>query len=100
MADLLAGVMPNTRLNFHINIICSFYISTDTGVTFTKTVTLGSSTAVNQIRVHPTVAGDVWVSTDVGLLHSTNYGSTFTQISSGVIAGYSFGTPFLSLLSV
>jgi xyloglucan-specific exo-beta-1,4-glucanase len=68
----------------------SFYLSTDTGVTFTKTATLGSSTVVNQIRVHPTLAGDIWASTDVGLFHSTNYGSTFTQISSGVSAGYSF----------
>jgi xyloglucan-specific exo-beta-1,4-glucanase len=68
----------------------SFYVSTDTGVTFSVTGTLGSSTVVNTVRVHPTVAGDVWASTDVGLFHSTNYGKTFTQISSGVTAGYSF----------
>ncbi|KAF8854623.1 putative endoglucanase [Acephala macrosclerotiorum] len=68
----------------------SFYVSTDTGVTFTKTATLGSSTAVNQIRVHPTLAGDVWASTDTGLFHSTNYGLSFTQIASGCTAGYSF----------
>ncbi|OKL62946.1 hypothetical protein UA08_01766 [Talaromyces atroroseus] len=69
----------------------SFYISTNSGVSFTKTVSLGSSTAVNAIRVHPSVAGDVWVSTDIGLWHSTNYGSSFTQIGSGCTAGWSFG---------
>jgi xyloglucan-specific exo-beta-1,4-glucanase len=68
----------------------SFYVSSDTGSTFTKTVALGSSTAVNQIRVHPTVAGDVWATTDVGLFHSTNFGQTFTQIS-GPTEGWSFG---------
>jgi xyloglucan-specific exo-beta-1,4-glucanase len=67
-------------------------------VTFTVTGTLGSSTMVNTIRVHPTVAGDVWASTDVGLFHSTNYGKTFTKISSGVTAGYSFGTYFSPLV--
>lgn len=68
----------------------SFYVSSDIGATFTKTVALGSSTAVNQIRVHPTVAGDVWASTDVGLFHSVDFGSTFSQVSSGVTAGWSF----------
>lgn len=69
----------------------SVYVSSNVGVTFAKTATLGTSTAVNQIRVHPTIAGDVWVSTDVGLFHSTNFGSTFTQVGSGVTAGWSFG---------
>lgn len=78
----------------------SFYLSTDTGVTFAKTVALGSSTSVNTIRVHPTVAGDIWATTDTGLFHSTNYGKTFTQIGSGVTVGYNFGTlfPLLTLL--
>ncbi len=68
----------------------SFYVSTNIGVSFTETVALGASTVVNKIRVHPFVAGDVWASTDVGLFHSTNYGSTFTQIGSGCTVGYSF----------
>jgi len=68
----------------------SFYVSTNIGVSFTETVALGASTTVNKIRVHPFVAGDVWASTDVGLFHSINYGSTFTQIGSGCTAGYSF----------
>lgn len=79
-------------------IICSFYVSLDVGVTFTKTVALGSSTAINQIRVHPNVAGDVWASTDVGLFHSVDFGHTFTQVSSGLTAGWSFGTSSFSSL--
>jgi len=67
----------------------AIYVSSNIGVTFAKTATLGASTVVNQIRVHPTVAGDVWASTDVGLFHSTNFGTTFTQVGS-VTAGYSF----------
>ncbi|TVY47674.1 Xyloglucanase [Lachnellula occidentalis] len=72
--------------------VFSIYVSTDIGKTFAKTVALGSSTAVNQIRVNPTVAGDVWASADTGLFHSLNYGKTFTQISTstGPTAGYSF----------
>lgn len=69
----------------------SIYVSSDIGVTFAKTVALGSSTVVNKIRVHPTVAGELWASTDVGLFHSVNYGATFTQIGSGVTTGYDFG---------
>ncbi|KAL5357701.1 Avicelase III [Aspergillus floccosus] len=69
----------------------SFYVSTDTGATFKKTVSLGSSSSVNAIRAHPSVAGDVWASTDKGLWHSTNYGSSFTQVGSGCTTGWSFG---------
>ncbi|RAH45293.1 putative endoglucanase [Aspergillus brunneoviolaceus CBS 621.78] len=69
----------------------AIYVSKNTATSFTKTVTLGSSTTVNAIRAHPSVAGDVWASTDKGLWHSTDYGSTFTQIGSGVTAGWSFG---------
>lgn len=69
----------------------SFYVSTNNGASFQKTVSLGTSTSVNAIRVHPSVAGDVWATTDTGLYHSTNYGSTFTKIGSGCTAGWSFG---------
>ncbi|RFU28668.1 hypothetical protein B7463_g7686, partial [Scytalidium lignicola] len=68
----------------------SIYVSTNTGISFSKTITLGSSSAVNGIRAHPTVAGDIWASTDVGLFHSTDYGRTFTQVRSGCAAGWSF----------
>lgn len=71
--------------------ISSFYLSTNSGVTFAKTIALGASTSVNDISVHPTMAGDVWASTDIGFFHSTNYGVSFTQIGSGVTGGWSFG---------
>lgn len=70
--------------------MCSIYVSTNGAVSFVKTATLGTSTVVNDIEVHPTLAGDVWATTDKGLFHSVNYGTTFTQIS-GVSAGWSLG---------
>ncbi|KAF2835106.1 carbohydrate-binding module family 1 protein [Patellaria atrata CBS 101060] len=59
----------------------TFYISTDSGKTFVKTTALGSAASIRDIAANPTLAGDVWVSTDVGILHSTNYGTSFTQVS-------------------
>jgi xyloglucan-specific exo-beta-1,4-glucanase len=59
----------------------SFYVSTDGGKTFNTEATLGSSSTAWDIIVHPNVTGDVWVSTDKGLFHSTNNGTTFTAIS-------------------
>ncbi|KAL2020393.1 hypothetical protein VTK56DRAFT_8436 [Thermocarpiscus australiensis] len=65
----------------------SFYRSTDTGATFAKVASALPSgvTAVKDIAAHPAVAGEVWVSTDVGLFRSTNYGATFAQVGSGSI---------------
>ncbi|SJL05981.1 related to endoglucanase [Armillaria ostoyae] len=60
----------------------SFYVSNDTGSTFSAVSTLGNSTSPVKIVVNPDIAGDVWVSTDVGLFHSTDYGSTFMAIES------------------
>ena len=59
----------------------SFYISRDAGRTFSRGGTLGSSYSPYKIVAHPTVAGDVWVSTNTGLFHSTNFGATFNAIS-------------------
>ena len=67
----------------------SFYLSTNGGKTFATTTKLGSASTVNKIVANPSVAGDVWASTDTGLYHSTNYGKTFTTIS-GPTTGYSF----------
>ncbi|KAF5317019.1 hypothetical protein D9611_004002 [Ephemerocybe angulata] len=58
-----------------------FYLSTDGGKTFTKKGALGASTAPFDIAAHPSVTGDVWVSTDKGLFHSTDSGATFNGIS-------------------
>ncbi|MCJ1314608.1 Xyloglucanase [Agyrium rufum] len=67
----------------------AFYLSTDTGKTFSKTTSLGSATTVRGIAANPTLAGDVWVSTDAGVFHSTNYGISFTQASTAVTNTYS-----------
>lgn len=59
----------------------SFYLSVDGGKTFAAKGSLGSSTSPVKVIVNPGVTGDVWVSTDVGLFHSTNSGTSFTTIS-------------------
>lgn len=53
----------------------------DGGLTFTSPGTLGASTAPFKVVVNPNVTGDVWVSTDAGLFHTTNSGTTSTAIS-------------------
>ncbi|KAF8973745.1 hypothetical protein BDZ97DRAFT_1912214 [Flammula alnicola] len=59
----------------------SFYLSTDGGKTFAAKGSLGSSTSPVKVVVNVNVTGDVWVSTDTGLFHSTDTGSTFTAIT-------------------
>ncbi|KAG8894961.1 hypothetical protein FRC01_012653, partial [Tulasnella sp. 417] len=73
----------------------TFYISTDSGVTFAATAgTLGSSTTANKITVNVKVTGDVWVSTDAGLFHSTNSGASFTAVTGfGATWSISTGAP-------
>ncbi|THU81179.1 CEL6 protein [Dendrothele bispora CBS 962.96] len=58
----------------------TFYISTDGGQSFKQAGSLGSSNSPVKIVVNPGKTGDVWVSTDVGLFHSTDNGSTFEAI--------------------
>jgi xyloglucan-specific exo-beta-1,4-glucanase len=65
----------------------SFYLSTDGGKTFTAKASLNSSTAPAKVIVNPKVTGDVWVSTDKGLFHSTNMGTSFTSIP-GITAAW------------
>ncbi|KZS94691.1 Oligoxyloglucan reducing end-specific cellobiohydrolase [Sistotremastrum niveocremeum HHB9708] len=59
----------------------SFYISTNNGVSFTSPSKLGTSQYPVKIAVHPSISGDVWVSSDAGLFHTTNSGASFTAIS-------------------
>ncbi|KAK8116478.1 glycoside hydrolase family 74 protein [Apiospora kogelbergensis] len=62
----------------------SFFVSKDAGSSFAAGGKLGSAKAVRDIAAHPTKAGDVWVSTDVGVFHSTDFGATFTATSNSV----------------
>ncbi|TFK40979.1 hypothetical protein BDQ12DRAFT_710849 [Crucibulum laeve] len=59
----------------------TFYLSTDSGKTFVAKGSLGSSTSPSKVVVNPGLTGDVWVSTDKGLFHSTNSGTSFTTVS-------------------
>lgn len=85
VASLPAGaaIASDKKVNsiFYASSGGKFYLSTDGGHTFTATATLGTSSSSNTVIVNPGVIGDVWVSTDKGLFHSTNNGTTFTAIS-------------------
>ncbi|KAI3394754.1 hypothetical protein diail_2283 [Diaporthe ilicicola] len=63
----------------------TFFVSSDTGATFTQAGTLSNATVVVDIAAHPATDGEVYVSTNVGVFKSTNYGSTFTLISAGAL---------------
>ncbi|KAI1504771.1 hypothetical protein F5X99DRAFT_348813 [Biscogniauxia marginata] len=69
---------------FYAGSATDFYMSTDTGTSFAKAGSLGSATTVRDIAAHPNNAGEVWVSTDIGIFQSTNYGSSFTQVSTAL----------------
>ncbi|KAF3343077.1 hypothetical protein VD0002_g6737 [Verticillium dahliae] len=62
----------------------AFYVSTDGGAAFAKGGALQGANSVRSIAAHPTKAGDVWASTNVGIFHSTDSGKTFTLISTEV----------------
>lgn len=64
----------------------AFYLSTDTGSTFAKAGALGSASTVVYIAPHPTTAGTVYISTNLGIFKSTNYGASFTQLSTAITA--------------
>ncbi|KXH34672.1 fungal cellulose binding domain-containing protein [Colletotrichum salicis] len=62
----------------------SFYRSTNLGATFATSGSFGSASEIRHVEAHPAKAGDVWVSTNVGIFHSTDYGVTFTQVSTAL----------------
>ncbi|KAI1420326.1 glycoside hydrolase family 74 protein [Xylaria sp. FL1777] len=66
----------------------TFYVSKDTGATFAAGGALSGATSVRDIAAHPKTAGEVWVSTDVGIFRSTNYGASFTKVSTALTNTY------------
>jgi xyloglucan-specific exo-beta-1,4-glucanase len=58
-----------------------FYRSIDSGTTWTST-TPGTITTPNHIAVNPFKAGELWVSGNTGIVHSADYGATFTALPS------------------
>jgi xyloglucan-specific exo-beta-1,4-glucanase len=66
----------------------TFYVSANTGVSFASAGALSGASSIRDIVAHPTMAGDVWVSTDVGIFHSTNYGASFTKVSTAITSTY------------
>ncbi|KAG2015598.1 CEL6 protein [Coprinopsis cinerea AmutBmut pab1-1] len=75
----------------------SFYVSTDHGTTFVQRGSLGDSESPFQVAVNTNQTGDIWVSTDKGLFHSTDSGESFTQIE-GITQAWSvsLGAPAAS----
>ena len=79
-----AAVIAADRSNdsyFYGGSSATFYVSSNGGTTFTAGGTLAGATAVRDIATHPTTAGEIFVATDKGIFHSTNYGSSFTFVS-------------------
>ncbi|GKU15748.1 unnamed protein product, partial [Fusarium langsethiae] len=62
----------------------TFYVSNNTASTFSKAGSLDSAQSIRDIAAHPTKAGEVWVSTDVGIFRSTNFGESFAKTSSSL----------------
>ncbi|KAJ0110098.1 Xyloglucanase [Diaporthe amygdali] len=79
-SSVIASDKKNNTV-FYAGSEATFYISTDGAATFTKSP-LANVTEIRHIAAHPTQAGEIWVSTDAGVFHSTNFGQTFSPLSS------------------
>lgn len=66
----------------------TLYVSTDDGQTYTVASTQNNSDIA--LEASPASQGDLWLTSNNGLYHSTDGGSTFAAVS-GVSAGYGLG---------
>lgn len=66
-----------------------FYVSSDGGATFATASTVSGTPS--DLKVHPSVAGDVWYSSSSGLFHSTDFGKTFTATTTSVVGSFALG---------
>ncbi|KEY69459.1 hypothetical protein S7711_02000 [Stachybotrys chartarum IBT 7711] len=62
----------------------SFYVSSNSGSSFAVAGALTGATSVRDIVAHPIRAGEVLVSTDLGVFRSTNFGASFTRLAGSV----------------
>lgn len=74
------AIVSSDKLNntvFYAAVGAAFYISTDGGSTFHQQSYLGSATSAFQIAASPFNAGEVFVSNNHGIWHTTDYGRSF-----------------------
>ena len=67
---------------FYAAYASTFYVSSDNGQTFATGGSLSGASQINYVIAHPTTAGKVYVSTNAGIYASTNFGSSFTLLTS------------------
>ncbi|KAI0429061.1 family 74 glycoside hydrolase [Xylaria sp. FL1042] len=87
-ATAVIAADKQTNAMFYAGYSSTFYVSKDTGGMFAAGGALSGATSIRDIAVHPKTAGDVWVSTDVGIFHSTDYGASFTNVSTALTNTY------------
>ncbi|KZL64052.1 fungal cellulose binding domain-containing protein [Colletotrichum incanum] len=75
-SSVIASDKKNNTV-FYAGSKTTFYVSTDGAATFIKSL-LANVTEIRHIAAHPTKAGEIFVSTDSGIFHSTDFGKTFT----------------------
>lgn len=62
----------------------TFMVSTNRGVSFSAGGQLGNASIVEDVTAHPAIEGEVYVSTDVGVFKSSNYGATFSILATSL----------------
>ncbi|KAI0112562.1 family 74 glycoside hydrolase [Nemania sp. FL0031] len=92
VSSLPAGaVIASDKQNntvFYAGYSSTFYVSKDSASNFAAGGTLSGATSIRAVAAHPKVAGEVWVSTDVGIFRSTNFGASFTKVSTALTNTY------------
>jgi len=81
---LIAGDKQNDDY-FYAGYASTFYVSSDNGQTFAAGGSLSGASQINYVIAHPKTAGQVYVSTNAGIYLSTNFGSSFTLLTSALI---------------
>jgi xyloglucan-specific exo-beta-1,4-glucanase len=67
----------------------TLYKSTDAGATFAKApAAAASAKAIRDIAAHPTVSGEVYVSTDVGVFRSTDGLASLTKLGASLTSSF------------